>query len=98
MVVNALARRCSSCGENLIMNLAIEKELKCTIPVCMICYLRAVSEIHIPWRLIIASCISDWAEEIKEMSKTKQVLAMEIEKMERKDKSMRYKGPVQLRN
>ena len=51
-----------------------------------------------PWRLIIASSISDWAEEIKEMSKTKQVLAMEIKNMERKDKSMRYKGPVQLRN
>jgi len=49
VVVNALARRCSSCGENLIMNLAIEKELKCTIPVCMICYFRAVSEIRIPW-------------------------------------------------
>jgi hypothetical protein len=38
VVVTALARRCSNCGENLIMNLAIEKELKCTIPVCMICY------------------------------------------------------------
>ena len=68
------------------MNLAIEKELKCTIPVCMICYFRAVSEIRIPWRHIIASSISDWAEEINEMSKTKQVLAMEIKKMERKDK------------
>jgi hypothetical protein len=37
-----------------------------------------------PWRLTIASCIGYWAEEIKEMLKTKQVLAMEIEKMERK--------------
>jgi hypothetical protein len=80
------------------MNLAIEKELKSTIPVCMVCYLRAISETHMPWRLIIASCIGDWAEEIKEMLKTKQVLAMEIEKMERKHKAMRYEGPVQLRN
>jgi hypothetical protein len=98
VVVTALARRCSSCGENLIMNLAIEKELKCTIPVCMICYLRAISETHMPWRRIIASCMGDWAEEIKEMLKRKRVLAVEIEKMERIDKAMKYEGPVQFRN
>jgi hypothetical protein len=98
VVVTALARRCSSCGENLIMNLAIEKELKCTISVCMICYLRAISETHMPWRRIIASCMGDWAEEIKEMLKKKRVLAMEIEKMEIIDKTMRYEGPLQFRN
>jgi hypothetical protein len=98
LVVKALARRCSSCGENLIMNLAMEKELRCTIPVCMVCYLRAISETHMPWRLIIASCIADWTEEIKEMLKTKQVLAMEIENMERKHRAMRHEGHVQLRN
>ncbi len=98
MVVTALARRCSSCGENLIMNLAIEKDLKCTIPVCMICYLRAISETRMPWRRIIASCMGDWAEEIKEMLKRKRVLAMELEKMERIDKAMGYEGPVQFRN
>jgi hypothetical protein len=69
VVVSALARRCSNCGENLIMNLAIEKELRCTIPVCMICYLKAISETHISWSCIISSCMDDWAEEIKEMLK-----------------------------
>jgi hypothetical protein len=56
------------------------------------------SETHMPWRLIIASCIADWTEEIKEMLKMKQVLAMEIENMERKHRAMRYEGHVQLRN
>jgi hypothetical protein len=98
VVVTALARRCSNCGENLIMNLAIEKELKCTIPVCMICYLRAISDTHMPWGRIITSCMGDWADEIKEMLKRKRILAIEIEKMERTDKTMRYEEPVQFRN
>jgi hypothetical protein len=51
-----------------------------------------------PWRRIIASCMGDWAEEIKEMLKRKRVLAVEIEKMERIDKAMKYEGPVQFRN
>ena len=95
MVVTALARRCSSCGENLIMNLAIEKELRCTIPVCMICYLKAISGTHISWSRIISSCMDDWTEEIKEMLKRKRILAVEMEKM---DKAIGYEGPVQFRN
>lgn len=95
MVVSALARRCSNCGENLIMNLAIEKELRCTIPICMICYLKAISETHISWSRIISSCMDDWTEEIKEMLKRKRILAVEMEKM---DKAIGYEGPVQFRN
>jgi hypothetical protein len=49
----------------------------------MVWYLKAISETHMPWRLTIASCIGYWAEEIKEMLKTKQEIP-EIEKMERK--------------
>ncbi|MGH9976178.1 MAG: hypothetical protein ACRD8Z_10145 [Nitrososphaeraceae archaeon] len=52
----------------------------------MICYLKAISQTHMPLRRIIASCMGDWAVEIKEMLKRKPVLAIEIEKMERIDK------------
>ena len=93
MVVSALARRCSNCGENLIMNLAIEKELRCTIPVCIICYLKAISATHISWSRLISSCMDDWAEEIKEMLKRKRILAVEMEKM---DKAIGYEGPIHL--
>ena len=39
--------------------------------------------------------MDDWTEEIKEMLKRKQILAVEMEKM---DKAIGYEGPVQFRN
>ena len=60
------------------MNLAIEKELRCAISVCMICYLSPISEIDRAWRRMVSSCKDDGAEEVKEILRRKGILAEEI--------------------
>jgi hypothetical protein len=58
------------------MNLTIEKELKCTILVCMICYLRAIIRNSYAMKTDYSFMrVGDWAEEIKEILKRKRVLA-----------------------
>ena len=69
------------------------KEMLKSIPICMICYLKAISETDISSR-IISSRMDDCTEGIKEMLKRKQILAVEMEKM---DKAIGYEGPIQFR-
>lgn len=61
----------------------------------MICYLKAISETDISWSRIISTRMDDCTEGIKEKLKRKQILAVEMEKM---DKAIGYEGPVQFRN
>ena len=49
----------------------------------MIFYLKAISETDISWSRIISSRMDDCTEGIKEMLKRKQILAVEMEKMDK---------------
>lgn len=45
-----MSRCCCSCGDDLIMDQALERKLGCRVPVCSRRYVTAVLELDIEWR------------------------------------------------